>query len=164
MSEGEASGARPAGWALDPFGFGEAWAHALGIRGPLSGDVTQAIRAALIDHLGQIGLINLNVGRSGDAELEGRIVAEVASYGRQLGWIVEALGALVRAERGEPARDADAGALDRVGELRAQVEAVKIRTAAERVDRLVADIRELRADPRANADALRSLRAALDGD
>jgi hypothetical protein len=164
MSEGEAAASRPAGSPLDPFGFWGAWARALEINQPLSGDVTQAIRAALVEHLGQIGLINLNIGRSGDPEVEGRIVAEVASYGRQLGWIVEALDALVRAERGEPAQDGDDRALDRVGELRAQVQAVKRRAAAERVDRLVADIRELRADPGTNADALRSLREALDGE
>jgi hypothetical protein len=164
MSEGEASGPRPTGSSLDPFGFGEAWARALGIREPLSGDVTQAIRAAAVEHLGQMGLINLSIGRSADPELEQRIVAEVASYGRQLGWVLEALDALVRAQRGEAARDGDDEALDRVGELGANVRAVKRRTAAERIDRLVADIRELRADPDANAAALKSLREALDGD
>ena len=164
MSEGDASGPQPTGWPFDPFGFGEAWAHALGIREPLSGDVTQAIRAALVEHLGQMGLINLSIGSSADPEVERRIVAEVASYGRQLGWVLEALDALVRAQRDEPSRDGDEEALDRVGELRAQVRAVKRRTAAERVVRLVADIRELRADPEANAAALRSLREALDGD
>jgi len=128
MSEGEASGPRPTGSSLDPFGFGEAWARALGIREPLSGDVTQAIRAAAVEHLGQMGLINLSIGRSADPELEQRIVAEVASYGRQLGWVLEALDALVRAQRGEAARDGDDEALDRVGELGAKVRAVKRRT------------------------------------
>src|SRR5918911_395845 len=146
MSEGEASASRPARWPLDPFGFWDAWARALELNAPLSGDVTQAIRAALVEHLGQMGLINLSIGNSPDPRLEQRIVAEVASYGRQLGWMLDALDALVRAQRGEPARDGDEQALARVGELRDQVQAVKRRSAAERVDRLVADIHELRAD------------------
>lgn len=163
MPEHDTVGRPPASWPLDPFGVWDAWARTLEIREPLSGAVTQAIRAALVEHLGQVGLVNLSIGRTGDPELERRIVGEVASYGRQLGWVLEALEALVRAQRGEAAHDGDERALDRVAKVGAEVEEVKRRTAAERVDRVVADIRTLRADPEANAAALAALRAALDG-
>jgi len=41
------AGPQTTGWPLDPFGFGEAWARALGIRESLSRDVTRAIRTAM---------------------------------------------------------------------------------------------------------------------
>jgi hypothetical protein len=65
---------------------------------PLSGDVTQAW-ATWTRMMGQFGLININVGGNStpDPALERRIVDEVASYGRQLGRISEALEALIEA-------------------------------------------------------------------
>jgi hypothetical protein len=59
-----------------------------GLRAPLSGDVTQDIAPSIG---GQLGLLNINATRSCDPELEQRIITEVASYGRQLGWLVEAV-------------------------------------------------------------------------
>jgi hypothetical protein len=66
---------------------------------PLSGDVTQAInpwnwflRAAV----SQFGLININLGRTSDPELEERILNDVGTYGRQLGQMGDALGVLLK--------------------------------------------------------------------
>jgi hypothetical protein len=66
---------------------------------PLSGDVTQAInpwnwflRAAV----SQFGLININLGRTSDPELEERILNDVGTYGRQLGQMGDALAVLLK--------------------------------------------------------------------
>lgn len=65
---------------------------------PLSGDVLQTINPWTIwlkSWNQQLGFINITNVESGDYEMEKRIIEEVASYGRQLGWISEVLN-LVR--------------------------------------------------------------------
>ncbi|GJE18517.1 hypothetical protein [Methylobacterium marchantiae] len=67
------------------------------IRLPLSGNVTQAIWSAFLSPFNnQVGLINISVGRSSAPEVEEQVLTEVASYGRQLGRIGDALTVLVR--------------------------------------------------------------------
>jgi hypothetical protein len=146
---------------LDPFGLWDAWARSLEFHAPLSGAVAQAIQASLAEHLGQLGLVNVNVGAAGDPDLERRIVDHVASYGRQLGWLLDAVDALVRVQAGDAPGDDDRAAFARVADLRREVDAVKAQAAAERVERLIDDVRALAADPEGNGDALRRLRAAL---
>ena len=63
---------------------------------PLGGDVTQWIRTSWIKSLSdQTGFININNVRAGDTELERRIIEDVASYGRQLGRMMEALDVVI---------------------------------------------------------------------
>jgi hypothetical protein len=63
---------------------------------PLGGDVTQWIRTSWIKALtDQTGFININNVRAGDPELEQRIIEDVASYGRQLGRIMEVLDVVI---------------------------------------------------------------------
>jgi len=65
---------------------------------PLSGDVIQAINPwnwFFSSKGGQFGLVNINLGKSADPELEHRILDDVGSYGRQLGRIGEALEVLL---------------------------------------------------------------------
>ena len=65
---------------------------------PLSGDVSQAINPWkwVFDWAGSsFSLINVNLGRSADPDLEQEILAEVGSYGRQLGRMGEAMQVLV---------------------------------------------------------------------
>ena len=109
-----------------------------GFHWPLSGDVTQAW-ATMVRTWGQWGLININVGGSGTADpvLERRIVDEVASYGRQLGRISEALEALIEAtvtedtadgqrlDRAKLKRDEQIAALLEFREMLRQIEVVK---------------------------------------
>jgi hypothetical protein len=45
----------------------------------------------------QIGLINIDLGASGDTALENRILDKVGSYGRQLGRIGDVMEILLRA-------------------------------------------------------------------
>jgi hypothetical protein len=68
---------------------------------PLSGDVTQAINpwSWWFKFAGnQVGFINVYEMESSDSEQERKIVEEVASYGKQLGRIVEALSMVLRHE------------------------------------------------------------------
>ncbi|WP_028467544.1 hypothetical protein [Nisaea denitrificans] len=65
---------------------------------PLSGNVTQAINPWrwVFDWAGSsFSLINVNLGRSSDPDLEQEILTEVGSYGRQLGRMGEAMQVLV---------------------------------------------------------------------
>jgi len=65
---------------------------------PLSGDVTQAINPWnwFFRTVGnQLGLININLGKSSDPGLEQQILDDVGSYGRQIGQIGDALRVLI---------------------------------------------------------------------
>ena len=157
-------GAGPALTPEDWLGFWRHWWRAVGVPGPLSGDVDQAIDASLIRSVGdQLGFVNINAARSGDPELERRITEEVASYGRQLGKILDALDVLVRRAQPGALDEPDRRALDEVTALRREVERLKVSASAERVDRLVSDIEALCRDGNAERAALQRLRQALDG-
>jgi hypothetical protein len=61
---------------------------------PLSGNVTQTINpwTAYLTAVGsQFGLININMGTSSDPKIEQQVIADVASYGKQLGRVEELL-------------------------------------------------------------------------
>ena len=58
-------------WGFDPL-----WMF----RAPWSGDVAQRITAPWFSP-------SLTVNYAGDPEVEDRVVTEVASYGKQLGWL-----------------------------------------------------------------------------
>ena len=96
---------------------------------PWGGDVTQWMQTSWIKALSdQTGFININNVRAGDSALEQRIVEDVASYGRQLGRIMDALDVVVgRLELGgrtDLTAD-ERGALRDFSELVRQVQAVK---------------------------------------
>jgi hypothetical protein len=149
--------------AIDPSTVWETWWRALGLRAPLSGDVAQAIETSLVRSLGeQFGLINISTTRAGDPELERRITQEVASYGRQLGTVLDAVDALIRHQRGETLPPDDERALDVLQELRAQVEELKAHNATESAERVIDEVERLARRPQENAATLRRLRAALD--
>jgi hypothetical protein len=66
---------------------------------PLSGDVTQAINPwnwSLKSWGSQFGLVNINLGKSADPELEQQILDEVGTYGRQLGRMGDVLAVLLK--------------------------------------------------------------------
>src|SRR3954452_5545358 len=149
-------------WPQDPAAWWAPLLQAWGLRAPLSGDVSQDIQTSLVRSAGdQLGFININTSRSADPELERRIVTEVASYGRQLGRILDAVAVLVgREQRGKLSAD-ERRALDQLDALHADVQTAKARFTAGHVDRLVAEIRALAQDATANADALQRVRDAL---
>ena len=72
--------------STNPFsGFDPFWVF----RSPLSGDVNQRITAPWFSP-------SLTVNYAGDPQVEDRVVTEVASYGRQLGWLMEITIALAK--------------------------------------------------------------------
>lgn len=65
---------------------------------PLSGDVSQTINpwTYIFNTTGsQFGLVNVNLGTSSNPKVEEEILSDVASYGKQLGRIEDALSVLM---------------------------------------------------------------------
>jgi hypothetical protein len=65
---------------------------------PLSGNVDQIIDpwTLMLRLVGnQFGLVNINLGKSSDPELEKEILQDVGTYGKQLGQIGDALRVLI---------------------------------------------------------------------
>ena len=65
---------------------------------PLSGNVAQTINPLtwFFNAMGsQFGLVNINLGKSSDPAVEEEILEDVASYGKQLGRIEDALIVLI---------------------------------------------------------------------
>jgi hypothetical protein len=63
---------------------------------PLSGDVVQSINPFTAFMTGgQFGLININLGQSSEPKVEEDVLSDVASYGKQLGRIGDALAVLL---------------------------------------------------------------------
>jgi hypothetical protein len=142
----------------------QGWWRTFGINLPLSGAVRQNIDAALVDNGGQLSLVSFNTSQAGDVQLERQITEQVASYGRQLGWIIDALDVLISKSRPSGLTKADTEALDQVTKLRDAVEKAKEEASRDRIDSVLADIRRLRQDPKRNREELQQLRDALEGD
>jgi exonuclease VII small subunit len=79
---------------------------------PLSGDVDQRF-------LGSFLSPSLTVNYGGNAEIERRVVSDVASFGRQIGWLSEIVDRLADGER--PPEDA----LRKLREAMEQIAAIK---------------------------------------
>lgn len=93
--------------------------------------------------------------------LEQRIITQAASYGRQLGRLVEAVDVLARRQSRRGLGEADIRALDQLHDLAERIAAVKEQEALDQIDRIVAEVRVLSRDPQANAEAIRRVREAL---
>ena len=98
---------------------------------PLSGNVTQSINpwTMLFNPVGsQVGLVNIELGQSTQPEVEEEVLTDVASYGKQIGRIEDAL--IVLLDHFNPSRSLTAPeqqAIDDLRELVAQVQKVKQR-------------------------------------
>ena len=102
-------------------------------RWPLSGNVNERITAPWLSP-------SLTVNYAGDARIEDRVVTEVASYGRQLGWLTEIAIALAHKQ------DLHSEALRHIEEAAAKIEKIKnevhpsaLEAATEALDRLQRD-------------------------
>ena len=64
---------------------------------PFSGSVTQAINPwnLFLRSMSEVGLININIGNSGNPEIEQEILEKAGSYGRQLGRMADGMEILV---------------------------------------------------------------------
>ena len=66
---------------------------------PLSGNVVQSINpfTAFLSPIGsQFGLVNIDLGQSSEPDVESEVLSDVASYGKQLGRIGDALIVLLK--------------------------------------------------------------------
>jgi len=64
---------------------------------PLSGDVVQSINPFTAFMTGgQFGLVNINLGQSSEPDVEADVLSDVATYGKQLGRIGDALIVLLK--------------------------------------------------------------------
>jgi hypothetical protein len=103
-----------------------AWWRILGLKAPLSGDVLQhLVDPSLLRDNAQLGLLNINAMQSPDPVFERRIITEVASYGRQLGRLVEAVDVLARRQERVGMPVDDQRALDQLQDLAQQIAATK---------------------------------------
>ena len=113
----------------NPSGFDPLWLF----RAPWSGNVAQRITAPWFSP-------TLTVNYAGDAAVEDRVVTEVASYGKQLGWLMEIA---IASAKGRPL---PAETLARLEKAAQDIEAIKeqsrvsaIEAANNALDRLERD-------------------------
>src|SRR5689334_662822 len=130
-------------------------------RAPLSGDVAQAINPFTwwIRGSQQAGFININASRTDNPELEKRIVEDVASYGRQLGRIIDALDVLAARLPADDLTPDERDAMRAFGDLAERIAAVKERARPTRltragVERLIDEVHALKRRDRARYDEL----------
>ena len=102
-------------------------------REPWSGNVTQRITAPWFSP-------SLTVNYAGDPEVEDRVVTEVASYGKQLGWLTEIAIALAT---GQPVPPETLHCLEKakveIEAIKNQVRASAVEAAKNALDRLERD-------------------------
>ena len=92
---------------------------------PLSGNFTQSINPWnwLFNPVGsQVGLINIDLGQSSNPAIEEEVLTDVASYGKQLGRIEDAL--LVLLAHFRPERPLTAEEETAIGDFKAIVEEI----------------------------------------
>jgi len=96
---------------------------------PLSGDVVQSINPFTAFMTGgQFGLININMGQSSAPDVEAEVLSDVASYGKQLGCIEDALIVLLTHFRpNKPLAKEETDAIDALKTMLQDVAKVKTR-------------------------------------
>jgi len=93
---------------------------------PLSGNVVQSINPFTSFMTGgQFGLINIDIGQSTDPRVEQDVLTDVASYGKQLGRIGDALVVLL--SRFEPRNKHEADVIAALEEMLNDIAKVKER-------------------------------------
>lgn len=96
---------------------------------PLSGDVVQSINPFTAFMTGgQFGLVNINLGQSSEPKVEEEALSDVASYGKQLGRIGDALIVLLNHfHPRQPLTDEESAAIDALKEMLDAIADVKER-------------------------------------
>ncbi len=99
---------------------------------PLSGDVVQSINPFTAFMTGgQFGLININLGQSSKPAVEADVLSDVASYGKQLGRVEDAL--IVLLAHFHPRKPLTAEETDAIVELKAMLDNIaKVKTKHHR--------------------------------
>ncbi len=119
---------------------------------PLSGDVSQIINpwTLWLKSLSQqLGFINITNVKSGDWEKEKEIIEDVASYGRQLGWVIEVLDLVVSRMKLNNLTEEERGSLRQFSELIKRIREVKEGSKPSgltlgNVDRMIGEVRALK--------------------
>jgi len=101
----------------NPSGFDPLWMF----RAPWSGNVAQRITAPWFSP-------TLTVNYAGDAAVEDRVVTEVASYGKQLGWLTEIV---IASANGQPLPAETLGRLEKAAR---EIDAIKEQSRASAVE------------------------------
>jgi len=110
-------------------GFDPFWMFRL----PLSGDVSQRITAPWFSP-------SLTVNYAGDPVVEDRVVTEVASYGRQIGWLTEIALALAKNQTPpEKTLRRLEEAAKKIEDIKMDVHRSSLDTASAALDRLECD-------------------------
>jgi hypothetical protein len=96
---------------------------------PLSGDVVQSINPFTAFMTGgQFGLVNINLGQSSEPKVEGEVLSDVATYGKQLGRIGDALVVLLdHFHPRRPLTGEESAAIDALKEMLDKIADVKER-------------------------------------
>jgi hypothetical protein len=96
---------------------------------PLSGDVVQSINPFTAFMTGgQFGLVNITLGQSSAPEVEQDVLSDVATYGKQLGRVGDALIVLLNHfHPRRPLRAEESAAIDALKEMLEKIAAVKER-------------------------------------
>ena len=94
---------------------------------PLSGDVVQSINPFTAFMTGgQFGLVNINMGQSSEPKVEEEVLSDVATYGKQLGRIGDALMVLLaHFHPPAPLTTDETKAIDALKEMLEKIAAVK---------------------------------------
>jgi hypothetical protein len=94
---------------------------------PLSGDVVQSINPFTAFMTGgQFGLVNINLGQSSEPAVEQDVLSDVASYGKQLGRIGDALIVLLNHfHPREPLSEKETAAIEALKEMLEKIATVK---------------------------------------
>jgi hypothetical protein len=101
----------------NPSGFDPLWMF----RAPWSGNVAQRITAPWFSP-------SLTVNYAGDAAVEDRVVTEVASYGKQLGWLTEIV---IASANGQPLPTETLARLEKAAR---KIDAIKEQSRASAVE------------------------------
>ena len=90
---------------------------------PLSGDVVQSINPFTAFMTGgQFGLININLGQSSEPKVEEEVLSDVATYGKQLGRIGDAM--IVLLDHFHPRKPLTADETDAIDALKTMLEKI----------------------------------------
>ena len=109
-----------------PSGFDPFWMF----RSPLSGDVNQRITAPWFSP-------SLTVNYAGDPAIEDRVVTEVASYGKQLGWLNDIVLALAKQQAVPKDRlSCLEEAVEKIDAIKKEIQLSVVETANKALDRL----------------------------
>ena len=125
--------------------------------------LNQRILSSLISG-GQFSLLSTTVNQqaTGEPELEERIVTRVASYGKQLGRLVEAVDVLARHVDDTTFSEDDRQALAEFKKLADEISAARGRFTDDRLDSVLRSILQLGRPGHVDHQALRTIRDLVD--